>query len=77
VSRRRILGFLDWRGVWRDLPDPDAPATPHQLAKLNRLGMLGEPGLPYESDPITKAEAAGEIDWALIRVDDDAERRRS
>jgi excisionase family DNA binding protein len=42
-------------GEWRELRDPDAPATERQFRRLNRLGMLD---LVESAEPITQAEAA-------------------
>ena len=67
LPRLRITHFVDGRsGEWRAIADPDAPATPQQLARLNRAGMLAlvEPG---SVEPLTKGEAA----WAIDAVADD------
>lgn len=63
MTRPGITGYYDDNGEWRELVEPDAPATARQLARLNRLGYLaivinGRPG------PITKGVAAAVLDDA-------------
>ena len=60
VSRRRIFGFVDKGGEYRELRDPFGAATGAQLARLNRLGMLDLVD-PARADPIRKGEAAAAI----------------
>jgi hypothetical protein len=56
-----LTGFVAWRSFeWRELVDPDGPATPRQLARLNRAGAL-ELVAPGRATPITKGEAAAAI----------------
>ena len=40
VTPPGITGFYADGGEWRELVEPDAPATARQLARLNRLGHL-------------------------------------
>ena len=61
MSRRRITGFVDERVFeWRELADPDGPASGRQLRRLNALGRL-QLVAPGEAEPLTKAEAAAAI----------------
>lgn len=63
LSRRRILGFVDARsGEWRELRDPDAPASARQLLRLNRAGALELAA--DEVEPISIGEASAAIDAA-------------
>jgi hypothetical protein len=57
VARKRLVAFLDRQGRWRDLVEPDGPATGAQLARLNREGRL-DLVEPSPAVPITKGEAA-------------------
>jgi hypothetical protein len=69
VSRRRVTGFVHPRsGEWTELVDPDGPATPRQLRRLNADGKLELVG-PGEAEPLTKAQAAGGIDDASGKTD--------
>lgn len=53
----------DWQfrygNAWRTLKDPDGPATPAQLARLNRTGRLR---IVAHAAPVTKLAAAQAID---------------
>ncbi len=60
MKRRRITGYLDERGVWRDLVEPLGEPTGAQLRRLNRLGMLALVG-PSGAVPLRKGEAAAAI----------------
>jgi hypothetical protein len=61
----RVVEFVDARtGDMRALKDPDGPATPNQLRKLNALGLLAAVEADH-GQPLTKAEAAWLIDDAL------------
>jgi hypothetical protein len=73
VSRPSIRGYLDKRGVWRELRDPDKPATGRQLAWLNRRGQLDVVPHPHQFEAITMGEAAAAIDDAVARGYDDDE----
>lgn len=69
MSRRpRLTSFTAPDGSVRELRDPDGPATPFQLAKLNRLGMVVVEAHPHEFEPLTKGEAAWLIDEARRRT---------
>jgi hypothetical protein len=64
VSGRRLTGFVDpGSGAWRELRDPDGPATLRQIAALYRAGalVLTDPG----GGRFTKAEASRAIDYAI------------
>ena len=62
--RRRIEGFVhEPTFAWRELRDPDGPATPRQLARLNREGRL-ELVARGEAEVISKGQAAFAIDDA-------------
>jgi len=74
VSRRRLTRFVDPRGNWRELREPDGEPTGAQLRKLNRLGMLDLTPHRHQFEPITKGEAAHAIDDAVAR--DPVERMR-
>jgi hypothetical protein len=64
VSRPKIAGFIDPRSFeWRELRDPDGPATWRQLRRLNREGRL-ELVPAGTAVPISKAEAAFALDAA-------------
>jgi hypothetical protein len=45
---------------WRTLSDPHGLPTPRQLAKLNRLGLLGFRS--HRGEPLSKLECARAID---------------
>ena len=76
MTRPSIRGFLDRRtGVWRELRDPDKPATGRQLAWLNRRGQLDVVPHPHQFEVITMGEAAAAIDDAVARDDDETTRR--
>ena len=65
MTRRRVTGFVDLRsGEWRELIDPDGPATTRQLHRLDREGRLELVG-PGKATPLTKAEAAAAIDEVI------------
>lgn len=67
MSERPSLNEFVVDGERRELKNPDGPATPRQLARLNSEGRLllrDEPG-----DPISKGEAA----WAIEAEDSDVE----
>jgi len=65
VTHRRVTGFVDpltWE--WRELKNPDGPATDRQVLALYRVGMLRL----VDPDPwnlFAKAEAAAAIDTAV------------
>jgi hypothetical protein len=61
VSRRRVTGFWDRRGVWHELDEPDRLATWKQLYRLNALGQLDVVPHRHQVEPITMAEAAAAI----------------
>jgi hypothetical protein len=65
VSLRRVTGFVDDRGVWRELKDPDGPPTWRQLVALHRAGMLQL----VDPDPwnvFSKSQASAAIDTAVV-----------
>jgi hypothetical protein len=65
VNRRRIVGFVDERGRWRELSDPHGAPTGRQLLALWRAGALALVGF----DPrhrFSKSEAAATIDDAVV-----------
>jgi hypothetical protein len=60
MSRRRVTGFYDWRGLF----EPDGPPTARQLLALHLAGAL----LLVEPDPahrFTRGEADAGIDAAV------------
>ena len=65
MTHRRVTGFVDpltWE--WRELKNPDGPATDRQVLALYRVGMLRL----VDPDPwnlFAKAEAAAAIDTAV------------
>ena len=58
--RYRVDSFKAPDGEWRQLKNPDGPATGNQLRKLNELGVL-ELIAPANAEPITKGEASAVI----------------
>jgi hypothetical protein len=81
VSRTRLTGFIDGRGAWRELRDPDGPPTARQLVALHRAGALTL-AVPGTGVRFSKGRAAVAIDEAvavglleLRRPADPAERR--
>ena len=77
MKRRRIFGFVDEGGEYRELRDPLGAATGAQLARLNRLGMLDlvAPGRAA----LRKSEAAAAIDdtRGAAELLDETETRRA
>jgi hypothetical protein len=67
MSRPSIRGFLDRRGVWRELDEPDARATAKQLLWLNANGQLDVVPHRHQFEPITKGEAAHAIADTVAR----------
>jgi hypothetical protein len=73
VSRPSLRWFVTPKGAVAELRDPHGPPTGRQLLKLNALGML-DVGQPYQFEPLTKGEAAWQIDYASRRTGESRER---
>jgi hypothetical protein len=64
VSRRRVTGFVDARGEWQELHNPNGRPTWRQLVALYRAGALRLTG-PGCERRFTKAEASFAISNAV------------